>query len=149
MDIHIQLRKKDANGKLLSHYNYTKDEGGAMVPFIDPTVYDFEHVNILQYLGPTGVLRASHAVTYNESKSTENEPHYDHVSPLKEILPLVLPIDIIIPAGSICSHPSWYNCTTEDWYLAYWDDSREGRISGVENCRSYALLARGGSCVFF
>jgi hypothetical protein len=35
-------------------------------------------VNIFKFLGSTGMLRASHACTYNKKLSTVNEPRYDH-----------------------------------------------------------------------
>lgn len=83
MDVRVQLRKMAANGStLLEHRNYDSKDGGERVMNNNDTenVFSYEDVNIYKFLGSTGMLRASHAVTYNEKLSTDNEPHYDHVS---------------------------------------------------------------------
>jgi len=71
MDVWVQLRKVDRNGKLLQSINIpSKDSGQA-----DEEV---ERSNPLVYLGPTGVLRASHRAIDREA-STPTFPEHDYV----------------------------------------------------------------------
>lgn len=69
LDIRVQIRKMDSNGKLLHHLNYRSLDGVE-------EGYD-QNVNIFKFLGSTGMLRASSRVTYNKAKSTINQPFYD------------------------------------------------------------------------
>lgn len=71
MDVWVQLRKLDRTGKLLQNINIpSKDTGLA-----DEEV---ERSNPLVYLGPTGVLRASHRRIDPET-STAQFPEHDYV----------------------------------------------------------------------
>lgn len=68
MDITVQIRKIDANGNLLEHLNYP-----CPVP-----VNEVPDVNVAKTLGPQGFLRASHAVTRDETKGDGQEVFYAH-----------------------------------------------------------------------
>jgi predicted acyl esterase len=69
-DVWVQLRKVDKNGKLLQQVNIpSKDSGLA-----DEEV---ERSNPLVYLGPTGVLRASHR-KIDAAASTPTFPEHDY-----------------------------------------------------------------------
>ena len=80
MDIFLQVRKADANGKVLRSYNIPENDMVKMgfpkekVPLTNPTVY----------LGPHGQIRASHrAIDTNLSK-----PHYvSHSHLIEEPIP--------------------------------------------------------------
>ncbi|KAJ4349634.1 uncharacterized protein N0V89_008251 [Didymosphaeria variabile] len=70
MDVFIILRKADAEGKVLRNINIPIPDLHAVDPGI-PEEKDVEMVNTHQYIGPMGVLRASHR-KHDESLSTEN-----------------------------------------------------------------------------
>lgn len=53
LDIFVQLRKADANGKLLQNINIPLED-------LKLKAEEVVTVNINKYLGPTGILRASH-----------------------------------------------------------------------------------------
>ena len=58
MDVTVQIRKIDTNGKLLEHLNYP-----CPVP-----VEEVPNVNVAKTLGPQGFLRASHAISRDPSQ---------------------------------------------------------------------------------
>lgn len=65
-DVFVQLRKADQSGNILRNVN---------VPLEDLGVHseeDVQTVNTLKYLGPTGILRASH----REIDPTLSKPHW-------------------------------------------------------------------------
>ena len=69
MDVAVQIRKIDRNGKLLKQLNYP-------CPVPEHEVPD---VNTAKTLGPQGFLRASHSVTLDRSKSkSEVDLFYHH-----------------------------------------------------------------------
>ncbi|CAG9982197.1 unnamed protein product [Clonostachys byssicola] len=53
MDVHVQLRKADKNGEVLTYANIPLKDIGVS------TVSEVPDLNVLKYLGPTGMLRAS------------------------------------------------------------------------------------------
>lgn len=127
MDVRVQLRKMAADGKtLLEHRNYHAEDGGARIRNNnDPEdIYSSEDVNIYKFLGSTGMLRASHAVTYNEKLSTRNEPHYDHVSRKLPLCSLNHYISGLVAKsvgprlGQIRSDPSRHHCANAHRSLA-------------------------------
>ncbi|KAM0746726.1 alpha/beta-hydrolase, partial [Meredithblackwellia eburnea MCA 4105] len=81
IDVVVQLRKVDKDGKPLVHLNYP-------VPVPEQ---DVPNLNTAKCLGPQGVHRFAHNCTYDASRSTEHEPFYTH----RESTP--------IPAGTIAS----------------------------------------------
>jgi predicted acyl esterase len=72
MDVFVQLRKADSDGRLLQHIN---------IPLQDLMIdaKDVEPINPLKYLGPPGCLRASHAAI-DETISTSSFPEHDYSS---------------------------------------------------------------------
>jgi predicted acyl esterase len=62
MDVHVVIRKLDALGNLIQHFN---------IPFMDlppgTTEADIPNENIWRYVGPSGRLRASHRAVEDES----------------------------------------------------------------------------------
>lgn len=92
MDIIVQIRKISTTGKLLEHLNYPCPVPVDAVP----------NVNTAKTLGPQGFLRASHAVTRDETLSTEHEIVYRHDR--AEMIPAgkIVPIDITLwPIGMV------------------------------------------------
>jgi len=53
MDVFVQLRKADASGKILQNINIPLED-------LKMAAEEVESLNTLKYLGPTGILRASH-----------------------------------------------------------------------------------------
>ena len=71
LDVFVQLRKADKNGKLLRNLN---------IPLADMQLSspdDVSAVNPNFYLGPTGILRASHRAT-SDDLSKPHWPVHDH-----------------------------------------------------------------------
>ncbi|GLB05006.1 hypothetical protein AtubIFM57258_011037 [Aspergillus tubingensis] len=92
MDIIVQIRKISTTGELLEHLNYPCPVPVDAVP----------NVNTAKTLGPQGFLRASHAVTRDETLSTEHEIVYRHDR--AEMIPAgkIVPIDITLwPIGMV------------------------------------------------
>jgi predicted acyl esterase len=54
MDVHVQVRKADANGTVLQHMNIPKSDREAV------GMAEVKPINPMIYLGPTGALRASY-----------------------------------------------------------------------------------------
>jgi hypothetical protein len=54
LDVFVQLRKADRNGKLLQNLNIPLEDLGLQAE------EEVEAINPLKYLGPSGILRASH-----------------------------------------------------------------------------------------
>ncbi|KAL4733296.1 Alpha/Beta hydrolase protein [Aspergillus similis] len=65
-DVFVQLRKADSTGQILQALNIPLRELGYSSP------EEVESVNVLKYLGPTGVLRASH----RELDPVLSKPHW-------------------------------------------------------------------------
>lgn len=98
MDVVVQLRKLDRDGNLLMHLNYP-----IPIPYTEFT----EHSNISTTLGPQAMLRASHAVSRDDSLSRhENQVVYKHDKrepvPPGTIVPLEMtfwPMGMVFGAG--------------------------------------------------
>lgn len=96
MDVVVQIRKIDSEGRMLQHLNYP-----CPVPVED--VPDF---NTAKTLGPQGFLRASHAVSLDPESSSDLRPFYTHRvrKPIKPgtVVPLeipIWPIGMVLAAG--------------------------------------------------
>ncbi|KAJ5714362.1 Alpha/Beta hydrolase protein [Penicillium malachiteum] len=75
LDIFVQLRKLDRNGKVLQNINIPLQDLGVKSDEVDD-------INVLKYLGPTGVLRASHRAL-DTHLSKPHWPMHDHANPRK------------------------------------------------------------------
>lgn len=82
LDIIVQLRKADKDGNILRHFNIPLKDFGR------PSGSNEELINVLQYLGPTGILRPSHR-TLDPALSKPYWPAHDHTK------------EVIISAGEI------------------------------------------------
>lgn len=90
IDVFVQIRKLDASGKALQCMNVPLDE-------LIPAVKDSSEVAdscFLKYLGPTGDLRASHAVTKVSKPNSWPEYRNDSREPIKPgtVVRLEIPI---------------------------------------------------------
>ncbi|KAJ5711468.1 hypothetical protein N7488_005624 [Penicillium malachiteum] len=72
LDVFVQLRKADKNGKILQNLNIPLEELGLKLE-------DVETINTMKYLGPSGILRASHREVDMEL-SKPNRPFHPHKS---------------------------------------------------------------------
>ncbi|RAH48129.1 CocE/NonD family hydrolase [Aspergillus brunneoviolaceus CBS 621.78] len=94
LDVAVQIRKINRDGKLLEHLNYPCPMPATEVP----------NVNTVKTLGPSGFLRASHAVTRDddETRSTADEIMYRH-DRREPIAPgTIVPLDIgLWPMGMV------------------------------------------------
>jgi predicted acyl esterase len=81
LDVFVQLRKADRNGKLLQNLNIPLEDLGLKAE-------EVEAINPLKYLGPSGILRASHR-KIDQARSKPHWPFHAHTE--KE---LVSPGDI-------------------------------------------------------
>jgi len=91
LDVAVQIRKIDAQGKLLSQLNYP-------IPVPEAEGPD---VNVLKTLGPQGFLRASHAVSLDRAASpSKTDLFYTHRS-REPILPLGRKVKLEIPIWPI------------------------------------------------
>ncbi|KAJ6035909.1 Alpha/Beta hydrolase protein [Penicillium herquei] len=75
LDIFVQLRKLDRNGKVHQNINIPLEDLGV-------TSDEVDDINVLKYLGPTGVLRASHRAL-DSHLSKPHWPMHDHTNPKK------------------------------------------------------------------
>lgn len=71
-DVFVQLRKADRTGKLLQNINIPPSDLGLRVE-------EVEAINPLKYLGPSGILRASHR-DVDEARSKPYWPFYPHTT---------------------------------------------------------------------
>lgn len=74
LDVFVQLRKMDKSGEILQHLNVPVDQ---LVP-PKATPNDVPNTCFLKYLGPTGVLRATHTSTRIPSSDPNAWPRYRH-----------------------------------------------------------------------
>lgn len=74
LDIYVMLRKLSVDGELMEQSNVPLHE----LPPDIKSVKDVYNVNPTKYLGPTGILRASHR-EIDPEKSTEYWPHHPHL----------------------------------------------------------------------
>ncbi|KAK5175884.1 uncharacterized protein LTR77_001024 [Saxophila tyrrhenica] len=70
MDVHIQIHKTDASGKVLQYINIPKEDRDAV------GMTKVELVNPMVYLGPIGALRASYR-QIDQNLSTERWPEHN------------------------------------------------------------------------
>jgi len=96
LDVVAQIRKVSADGVLLEHLNYP-----CPVP-----IDEVPEVNVAKALGPQAVLRASHSVSRDESRShgTEIFFRHDRYEPIPKgtVIPLEMtfwPIGMVLAAG--------------------------------------------------
>lgn len=93
MDVFVQLRKADRQGEILEHLN---------IPLKDlqlSRVNEVEQINPLKYLGPPGILRASHA-ELDPALSTDFHPIYTHQNAQKITPGQIVKLEISIwPTG--------------------------------------------------
>jgi predicted acyl esterase len=72
LDVFVQLRKTNKDGKILQNLNIPSEKLGLKIE-------EVETINPMKYLGPSGILRASHReVDANLSKI--NRPYHPHTS---------------------------------------------------------------------
>jgi predicted acyl esterase len=74
LDIYVMLRKLSDTGEVMEQSNVPLHE----LPADVKSVKDIKNVNPVKYLGPTGMLRASHR-EMDPHKSTEYLPFHPHV----------------------------------------------------------------------
>jgi predicted acyl esterase len=92
LDVAVQIRKVSRNGDALEHINYPCPVPSHQTP----------DVNVVKYLGPQGFLRASHAISRVEERSTDQEIFYQHDR--REAIPhgTIVPLDITLwPMGMV------------------------------------------------
>jgi predicted acyl esterase len=81
-DVFVILRKADRDGRVLRHINIPfaelKAVGGDGIDGVEDPL-EFPLLNPLQYIGPSGILRASHR-KIDAGISKHNFPHHEHVS---------------------------------------------------------------------
>ncbi|OBT91148.1 hypothetical protein VE02_00041 [Pseudogymnoascus sp. 03VT05] len=87
LDVVVQIRKISASGEQLESLNWSP------MPKPQPQV---PNVNVAKYLGPQGMLRASHHVSLRPRANEDELPSYDHctrkaITP-NEIVELLVPI---------------------------------------------------------
>jgi predicted acyl esterase len=75
LDIYVMLRKLSIDGEPMEQSNIPLHE----LPKEVKSVKEAANVNPVKYLGPTGVLRASHRAL-DPAKSTEYWPYHPHLS---------------------------------------------------------------------
>ncbi|KAJ6029759.1 uncharacterized protein N7446_010891 [Penicillium canescens] len=76
MDVFVQVRKADRKGRTLQNMNIPLSD-------LNMDAYDVDTVNPLKYLGPTGVLRASHRdIDLDLSNTSWTEHDYSRNSPV-------------------------------------------------------------------
>lgn len=94
MDVVVQIRKINKDGNFLSHVNYPVPVPYEQVP----------NINIAKYIGPQGTLRASHAVSLDESKSSKDGQVLFYKHDRQEKVPpgKIVPLDITLwPMGMV------------------------------------------------
>lgn len=95
MDVAVNLRKLDVDGNMLEHLNYP----------CPVTTSEVANTNVAKTLGPEGFLRASHAVSRDESRSRgENAQEVFYAHDRCEPVPLgkVVKLEITLwPMGMV------------------------------------------------
>jgi predicted acyl esterase len=103
LDVFVILRKIDKDGRVLRNCNIPFAElkavgGDGIDNIVDP--YDLPTLNSLQYVGPSGILRASHR-EIDASISKHNFPHHKHTSEEKFFPGQVVKLEIGMWAAGI------------------------------------------------
>ncbi|KAF2027042.1 hypothetical protein EK21DRAFT_72732 [Setomelanomma holmii] len=103
LDVFVILRKADAHGKVLRNVNIPFAElkaigGSGIEDVTDPQ--DVSKINVLQYIGPSGILRASHRAI-SPTLSKHNFPVHEHTSEEKITPGQVVKLEIGIWAAGI------------------------------------------------
>lgn len=86
MDVCVQLRKVDRNGRILQQINIPSKDSG-----IEEA--DVERINPLVYLGPSGYLRASHRFIDRDA-SIQSFPEHDYTEQHKVDPGTIVRLDI-------------------------------------------------------
>ena len=102
LDLYVMLRKLSVNGDLMEQSNVPLHE----LPSEVKSVADVKNVNPVKYLGPTGILRASHR-EIDPEKSTEYWPFHPHqredfVEPLGKVVEMdigIWPMGVVYEKG--------------------------------------------------
>lgn len=87
LDVVVQVRKVSITGSRLEYTNYFAPVPQNKIP----------NTNVSKYLGPSGVLRASHRTSLESKKHPDDYPTYDHksaepIEPVGKIVELEIPI---------------------------------------------------------
>ena len=97
LDIYVMLRKLSVGGEAMEQSNVPLHE----LPASITSVKDVANVNPTKYLGPTGMLRASHR-KIDPAKSTEYLPFHPHLESEYITPGEVVPLDLgIWPMGIV------------------------------------------------
>ncbi|KEF51222.1 uncharacterized protein A1O9_12725 [Exophiala aquamarina CBS 119918] len=94
MDVFVQIRKADKDGNVLSNSNIPLHELGKS------SLDEVPEINVLKYLGPTGVLRASHRAI-DPSLTKPHWTAHDHTKEAKITPGEIVKLDIGIWPASI------------------------------------------------
>lgn len=98
MDVFVILRKADASGKVLRNVNIPLHELGLT------SDNEVENINTLKYMGPSGVLRASHRAL-DDKLSKPHWPAHDHTREHKIPPGEIVKLEIGLWAASIQFEP--------------------------------------------
>ncbi|KAI4943259.1 hypothetical protein J4E91_009458 [Alternaria rosae] len=103
LDVFVILRKIDKDGRILRNCNIPFAElkavgGDGIDDIVDP--HELPTLNTLQYVGPSGILRASHR-EIESSISKHNFPHHKHTSEAKISPGQIVKLEIGIWAAGI------------------------------------------------
>lgn len=97
LDIYVMLRKLSVDGEVMEQSNVPLHE----LPASIKSVKEVANVNPTKYLGPTGMLRASHR-KIDPAKSTEYLPFHPHLESEYITAGEVVPLDLgIWPMGIV------------------------------------------------
>lgn len=97
MDVFVQLRKADRQGNILQHINVPLKDLGVQEP-------EVESINPLKYLGPTGILRASHR-SIDANLSWSDFPEHDYTKSESIIPGQIVKLDIGLWQAGIAFEP--------------------------------------------
>lgn len=103
LDVFVILRKIDKSGRVLHHINIPfaelKATGGDGINGVEDPI-DLPRLNALQYVGPSGILRASHR-QIEAGISKHNSPHHKYTSEGKIQPPRLVKLEIGIWAAKL------------------------------------------------
>jgi predicted acyl esterase len=141
MDIYVMIRKLSSTGELMEQSNVPLHE----LPPDVKTVKDVKNVSPCKYLGPTGMLRASHR-EFDPEKSTEYWPFHTHRQ-----ADFVKPGDVvelnigIWPMGVVFEKGEGLRVVVSgrDMRLAEWDNPHVAYMEPVFNKGSHRIHLGG------